>query len=332
MVKFKVRRAIYERISIGGGGIVMVWLSDVVVGRSVERLSDVETGGTTRLGAGGASSSSGEGEREGEREGEGEGEGEEVKAPGGGSSVFGSLLRRAFGWRRGGGGEEEGGSGQTATIRAVGERGNGDDDVRALDIEQGDAGSSRDLRNPSNPVCLICLETLNQEDFVAGRAIALECECRGDLALRHRDCAIKWAEVKDSGRGGVPTCELCKKPVRNLPALPARPQADAEEDGAMEDIFISHHGFDAHVIPTSADIVFDCVRVVWVAMIISLLFFDAGFGAALWTGIVAGFAYIIMLRVMYRQHFEAMRAYAERHIAARQQLDPSGGQIPIHIV
>ena len=206
---------------------------------------------------------------------------------------------------------------------------------QALDLEQGsseirNAPAASNRASSSNPVCLICLESLTQEDFVAGRAISLGCECRGDMALRHKDCAIKWAQVKDTGRGGIPTCELCKKPARNLPSLPARPAADPEEAMA-EEIYVTDASNFAFA-PSTADLVFDCIRVTWVAMIISILFFDASLGAALWTGFVAGFAYIIMLRVIYRHHFEAMRAYAEQHAAARQNVDPSGGQIPIHVV
>ena len=35
-------------------------------------------------------------------------------------------------------------------------------------------------------------------------------------------------------------------------------------------------------------------------MIVSILFFDMNLGAALWTGLLAGFAYSVMVRLMYR--------------------------------
>lgn len=60
--------------------------------------------------------------------------------------------------------------------------------------------------------------------------MALACQCRGDLALRHRECAIKWAQVKGSN-----VCELCKAPVTNLPALPPRPPAAQD----LEDQYMS---------------------------------------------------------------------------------------------
>lgn len=52
------------------------------------------------------------------------------------------------------------------------------------------------------PICLICLEMLTPDDFSGGRAIALECGCTGDMALRHRQCAIDWNNVSHAvGRG-----------------------------------------------------------------------------------------------------------------------------------
>ena len=30
----------------------------------------------------------------------------------------------------------------------------------------------------------------------SGEAIQLECHCRGDVAMRHHACAVKWAHVK----------------------------------------------------------------------------------------------------------------------------------------
>lgn len=71
--------------------------------------------------------------------------------------------------------------------------------------------------------------------------------------------------------------------------------------------------------PSSQDLVFDCIRVCWVAMIVSILFFEMSLGAALWTGMLAGLAYSIMVRLMYRQHFFAMRRLAEQQAAARRE-------------
>ena len=67
-----------------------------------------------------------------------------------------------------------------------------------------------------------------QEEFVNGSALRLDCNCRGDLALRHRDCVMKWVQVKGSN-----VCELCKAEIRNIPAPPPRPtEADLPLDEA----------------------------------------------------------------------------------------------------
>ena len=74
---------------------------------------------------------------------------------------------------------------------------------------------------------------------------------------------------------------------------------------------------------------FDCIRVTWVSIIVSVLFFEMNLGSALWTGLLAGLAYSLMVRVMYRQHFAAMRRLAEQHMAAQAaaqgQVQQGGG-------
>ena len=224
------------------------------------------------------------------------------------------------------------GTDSAATIPVISERSGS---RGALDIEtgeiQGSPTGSTAARTTSTPTCLICLETLAPDDFASGRAISLGCNCRGDLALRHKDCAQKWALVKDDGRGGVPTCELCKSPAKNLPPLPPRPHlragnAAGAPGGLPDDVYSEQMAF-ATFAPSTADLVFDCIRVTWVAMIVSILFFEASLGSALWTGVVAGGAYAVMVRIMYRQHFEAMRAYAEQQNTQTQVETPP--QIPV---
>ncbi|XP_023525147.1 uncharacterized protein LOC111788839 isoform X1 [Cucurbita pepo subsp. pepo] len=73
------------------------------------------------------------------------------------------------------------------------------------DIEREPAG---DDIPEDEAVCRICYIELVE----GGDALKLECSCKGDLALAHKECAIKWFNIK-----GNKICDICNQDVKNLP-------------------------------------------------------------------------------------------------------------------
>ncbi|KAF8088587.1 hypothetical protein N665_0536s0036 [Sinapis alba] len=57
-------------------------------------------------------------------------------------------------------------------------------------------------------VCRICMVELGEDS----EAFKMECMCKGELALAHKECTIKWFTIK-----GNITCDVCKQDVTNLP-------------------------------------------------------------------------------------------------------------------
>ncbi|CAN8269515.1 unnamed protein product [Cochlearia groenlandica] len=78
-------------------------------------------------------------------------------------------------------------------------------------------------------VCRICMVELGEDS----EAFKMECLCRGELALAHKECTIKWFTIK-----GNRTCDVCKQEVQNLPVTLLRMQnsqgnlGDADNEAA----------------------------------------------------------------------------------------------------
>jgi hypothetical protein len=93
------------------------------------------------------------------------------------------------------------------------------DSSEAQEIAEGAKQEDEEEVGEEEAVCRICMVTLGEE---GGTVLKLECRCKGELALAHRDCALKWFGIK-----GNANCDVCGHDVLNLPVTLRRVRDNA---------------------------------------------------------------------------------------------------------
>ncbi|PWA95384.1 zinc finger, RING-CH-type, Zinc finger, RING/FYVE/PHD-type [Artemisia annua] len=84
------------------------------------------------------------------------------------------------------------------------------EDVRIIPTVEADTTAAAEEEEEEEDVCRICMVGFEG----AEDTFTLECGCKGELSLTHKECTIKWFSMK-----GDRNCEVCKQDIMNLPLI-----------------------------------------------------------------------------------------------------------------
>ncbi|KAL1545850.1 hypothetical protein AAHA92_22528 [Salvia divinorum] len=98
-------------------------------------------------------------------------------------------------------------------------------------------------------VCRICFVELGE----GSDTLKMECSCKGELALAHQECAIKWFSIK-----GNKTCDICKQEVKNLSVTLLRIQTNQTRGHGTQPPEITRYRQDVPVLVIVSMLAYFC--------------------------------------------------------------------------
>ncbi|CAN1274772.1 hypothetical protein LINPERPRIM_LOCUS15516 [Linum perenne] len=98
-------------------------------------------------------------------------------------------------------------------------------------------------------VCRICMVELGE----GAETLKMECSCKGELALAHQECAVKWFSIK-----GNKMCEVCKQEVKNLPVTLLRIQTSHSRRNGAHNAELARYRQDVPILVIVSMLAFFC--------------------------------------------------------------------------